>query len=762
MKNLLRSPLYWLLSVLLLIATACVAQPGSARSTYSGEIAAPDGRPVAGANVRLQIDGHTLQAISADDGGFLFSTRLHGPAAVQVRAAGFAPLRHGISRSQPVRLTLSLAAAWQRVVVTASKTPMALDQSANAVQVLSRRDLQHSASLTLADRLTQVTGFQLYRRSSTLVANPTAQGISLRGLGSTSASRTLVLADGVPLSDPFGGWVDWNQVPALAIQDVEVVSGGVSNLYGSGAIGGVVNIIERQPNAAAYAVDAGYAQENTPHISLLGAEVRGPWSGMAAADLLRTDGYIVVAPDARGPIDTRANVHYENGEIYLRRIFAPHALTFLRGNVLNEARGNGTPLQKNSTRFWRYSTGVDWTPARAGAFALRLFGSDENYFQTFSSVAASRASEALTRLQQVPTQQLGGSTQWTRALFSRWTLVAGADVDDVRATDFETPIQHGNPNGVSDTSARQRDTGVYAEAILQLPKWTVTGSLRGDNFRNLDAIQFMQTGSGPILVNRIPNRSEAIFSPKLGVVRRVDRFVTATGSAYRAFRSPTLNELYRGFQVGQEITLPNADLQSERATGWETGAEFTIPVWRTSARASYFWTEVNRPVTSLLVSATPTKIIQRRENLGQIRSRGVALAYRTEPLSWISVTGGYQYANATVTKFSQDPQLVGTWIPEVPHNTATMQARATKPRLGAAALLATVSGKEYDSDGNTYLLHGYFRLDAYVSHALGSRVDIYGSVNNLFNRSIETGRTPILTLGTPRMVGFGIRIHSPN
>jgi outer membrane receptor protein involved in Fe transport len=745
------------------LSLACAGQhKPSPAHIYSGVIMGPTGQPVAGADLQLNIGSHSLQAVTADDGGFRFSTAVEGPAVLRIRAAGFAPFQLTILSSEPMRLNLKLATDVQRVVVTASRTPLALDESANAVQVVSRQALQRSATLTLGDRLRQVTGLNFFRRSSTLVANPTSQGVSLRGLGSTAASRTLVLANGIPISDPFGGWIYWDQVPLLAIDGVEVVSGGVSSLYGSSAVGGVINIIERQPNTTTYALDTGYAQENTPHLFALATTVHGPWSGMAAGDLLRTDGYIEVAPDVRGPVDTRANVHYQNGEVFLRRIFAERAIAYLRGNVLNEARGNGTPLQSNATRLWRYSSGLDWTTESAGVFSVQLFGSQEHYRQSFSSVPADQSSESLTRLQYVTTQQLGASAQWTKTLLSNLTLLAGADADDVRATDYELPILHGSPNGLGDTSARQRDVGEYAEALFEYHRWTLTGSVRGDDFLNLNAVQNTQTGTGPITETQIPDRSESILSPKLGVVRHLDHHFTLTASAYRAFRSPTLNELYRQGQVGQEITLANPHLLSERATGWEAGTEFTLPSHNARIRASYFWTEVNRPVTALTLSVTPSKIVNQRENLGQVRSRGVALNYEAEPFSWLAVTGGYQYANATVTQFVQEPQLVGKWIPQVPHNTATMQVRATKRKVGLIGLLGTVGGRQYDDAANVFLLHDYFQLNGYVSHELGSRVELYGAMNNMFNRSIEIGRTPILTLATPRMASFGIRIHSPN
>ena len=737
-----------------------VALAQQATSVYSGQVVGPSGHPVVGATVQLQVGDRILLLVTGIQGDFQTSTRLMGPATLVLKVPGYAPRKESILPNQPHTVNLTLATNSERVVVTADRTALALNESADTVRVVSQRALQQTANLTLGDQLRQVTGLQFFRRSSTLVANPTSQGVSLRGLGSTAASRTLVLAGHVPLNDPFGGWVYWDQLPSLAIQDVEVERGGASDLYGSSAIGGVINLIQRQAGPTAYAVDTGYGQENTPHGAILGTTAIGPWAGLVAADWLRTDGYIQVAPDVRGPVDTPANVHYQNAETDLRRTIAERGDVFLRGNMLNEARGNGTPLQTNATRLWRYTGGFDWATENAGSFMARLFGTQEHYRQSFSATSAGQQSEFLTRLQSVAVQQFGGSVQWTKALRPWLMLIAGSDGNDVRASDNETPIKNRLPNGLSDTSARQRDIGEYAEGLLQTKNWTVATSLRGDDFLNLDTAQYLQTGQGPITTSAIPNRSETLANPRLGVVRRMDRYVSLTGSVYRAFRSPTINELYRQFQVGQEITLANPHLQSERATGWETGLQFAVPQRNTVVRASYFWTEVNRPVTSLTISATPTKVVLQRENLGQIRSRGISLDYESQPLSWLSITGGYQYANATVTQFAQDPSLVGKWIPQVAHNMATAQVRAMQPKLGVAELLGTISGRQYDDDANTFLLHGYFQLDGYVAHAFNSHVEIYGAVNNIFDREIQVGRTPLLTLGTPRMASIGIRFHS--
>jgi outer membrane receptor for Fe3+-dicitrate len=147
----------------------------------------------------------------------------------------------------------------------------------------------------------------------------------------------------------------------------------------------------------------------------------------------------------------------------------------------------------------------------------------------------------------------------------------------------------------------------------------------------------------------------------------------------------------------------------------------------------------------------------KRENLGQIASRGVSIDFQLKPLSWLVIDGGYQYARATVTQGTQD---LGNWIPEVARNLATMNVRAYHPRIGTLNLQSRLSGRQYDDDANAFLLHGYYRLDAYASHDFGRRIEIFSAGENMLNRQIEVSKTPTTTLATPRVerIGFLIRM----
>jgi outer membrane receptor protein involved in Fe transport len=660
----------------------------------------------------------------------------------------------------------------EQVEVTAYRTPLAALNSPASTRTLDQAELARAAAPTLDGKLREVPGFELFRRTSALVANPTTEGVSLRGLGSTAASRTLVVSDDVPLNDPYGGWIHWDELPSLAIRSVEVVRGGASDLYGSSAIGGVVNVIpvapEKSGEAPRLELMSGYGAEATTDNAALGTMARGRYGGMLAAGLTATDGYVLVAPALRGAVDTRSNVHAENGLFEADRTVGTDSRVFLRSNVLNENRHNGTQLTVNATRLWRYAAGADLTRLSA-----RAYGASEHYYQSFSSVGAGRGAERLTRTNEDPDNELGASGRWTQPVFRDTVLVAGGDVRDVRAADYA--FSPSVPVTVTSTTARQRQTGGYGEILATPGAWTLSGSARVDHFSNGDAAQYPAAGG----VKPEPSLSETVVDPRLGVSRRITPVFAVNASGFRAYRAPTENELYRTGQVGQQTTLPNPALRSERATGWETGVAAAPAWWTSSLRASYFWTQVNRPITALTLSTTPTATTLMRENLGQIESRGVSLDGIVHPTvtlpaeTRLTIEGGYQFAIATVTQFAQEPKLVGKWIPQVARNAGTLQATLTSDRLGLLSVQTRASGRQFDDDVNAYELHSYVRFDVYASHSFGrgsrghspgghepaGRYEAFVAVENLLDRSIDAGRTPIRTLGTPQLVRFGVRVR---
>jgi outer membrane receptor protein involved in Fe transport len=174
-------------------------------------------------------------------------------------------------------------------------------------------------------------------------------------------------------------------------------------------------------------------------------------------------------------------------------------------------------------------------------------------------------------------------------------------------------------------------------------------------------------------------------------------------------------------------------------------------------RSSYFWTEVNRPVSTVTLVSTPTSTLLMRENLGQLTSQGLAAEWELKPVGFMSVIGGYQLAFSTVTKFQADPTLVGKWTPQVPRNMATLQVRFERERLGILSLDLRSSGHQFDDSANQYRLAGYAQVDIFAEHNFRRQWQIYCGIQNLLNQPLEAGKTPILTLGAPITVMGGVR-----
>jgi outer membrane receptor protein involved in Fe transport len=700
------------------------------------------GLPVAGASVVA--------------GGPPVSTNGAGMATVSVAAGGriraFEPgMDSGavVVSGDTMRLVLRTAGVAEAVTVAATRSAGVVGEHAETIDVVSGSELRSFPALTLDESLRQHAGFELYRRAGSRVANPTSEGISLRGLGSTAVSRTLVLEDGVPVNDPFGGWIHWDETAPQAISAVTIATGGGSDLYGSSALGGVIDLVAARPTESLGDFWASGGGQATSDVS--GRLDRGGklWLGTVAGEGFRTAGYTPTDPAIAGPVDVPANSHFQNGHVEVDRRIGPNGRAFLMGNGLNEARGNGTVLTNNATRLWRYVGGDDWALNDTVSGRFRAFGSEQGYRQSFSSIPASRLTESLTRQQRVRVQEMGLSTD-AAAHFGPFAVVGGADVRDIRAKDVETPITAGKVTSIQDTTARQRFVGGFGELLYGHGGWSGAASVRVDHAANLDTVQKVNGVGTPLT-----DRAEVVANPRVGVVRRLNRLVSLKAAGFRAFRAPTMNELYRTGQVGQQVTQPNTGLLSERATGWEAGANVGSEGDRFSGSATYFWTEINRPVSAVLVSGNTYK----RQNLGQLRSQGVELRGMVRVMRGVTGTVGYQFADAVVTKFSAQPALVGNKLPEVPQNAVTAQLRVATGRSGSFTFAVRRSGTIFDDSANTLILRGFFQADVYGERRVVKNLVAFGAVQNLFNQRADASRTPQLTLGSGILAVGGVKVN---
>ncbi|HEY7543372.1 MAG TPA: TonB-dependent receptor, partial [Blastocatellia bacterium] len=603
---------------------------------------------------------------------------------ITVRAQGFASLsKQWSEQDKAIEFVLEPDPISEEVIITAARTETRVSDTGASLVVLSGEDLSTTAALTLDDALRQAVGFSLFRRSSSRTANPTTQGVSLRGVGASGASRAVVFSDGIPLNDPFGGWVYWDRIPREAISRVELVRGGESSLYGTDALGGAINFIRREPRDVDASIEASYGNEKTPYGSFFAGGRVAQLGARVSGEIFHTDGYIIVDERERGLIDTAAGSEHTSFDLTLERFFSS-GRAFINGSVFGEDRENGTPLQQNRTHIRQLVIGADIQSTRVGSFLLRAYAGTQVFDQDFSAVAADRNSETLTRSQRVPAQQTGFVAQWSRAAGSRQTAVAGVDYREVRGASDELVFVAGNLSSAIGAGGRERTTGVFGQDIIRITdRFIATASARVDHWSNFDALSTTQplAAPGPTRVTLFDDRDETAFSPRLSLLYKATDNLSLTASGYRAFRAPTLNELYRSFRVGNVFTLANENLKAERLTGGEAGAHAYVFRRKLNIRGAFFWSEVTRPVANLTLSVTPALITRRRENLGRTRSRGLEVEAEARVTSDVFISGGYQFVDATVLEFPANTALEGLLIPQVPRHQFTFQARYSNPRF---------------------------------------------------------------------------------
>lgn len=710
------------------------AQPVS----LTGTVVDISGAAIAGAEIAATTaDGRTVNAESAPDGTFTIDGAV---TSLRVVAPGFSgtevPTPNGT-----VRVVLRPAGFADSVVVTATRGAERLPSAASST-VLTSAELSNSPAGSLDDVLRQTPGFSLFRRSSSRVANPTTQGVTLRGVSGSGASRTLVLADGVPLNDPFGSWVYWNRVPQAAVDRVEVVRGATGDLYGADALGGVVQVLTFRPDRSRLRATVDGGSHSTFRGSLFGGIEHDGWAGSGAFEATTTDGAYTVAPEARGPVDTRADSDYATGFLTGgRQRDTWHA--WLKVAIYDEERGNGTPMQVNTTD-WSEVSGTVGGNVGGGVWEARAARSAQDYYQTFSAVASGRATERLTTEQTTDTSYTSAGAQWTRPIGSV-TLIAGGDYQQTDSTVSELRYSFTNvQTGPFLAGGEERSGALYARASVPAgDRVTVDLGSRVDWWNSTPT---------DIL---LPEKSVTFFSPRAAVAWRQGH-VSLQGAVYRANRPPTLNELHRGFRVGNAVTNPNPLLDPETLTGVEGGV---LATWSgVSTRVTAFFNNLDGAIANVTLSSTPTLITRERRNSDKVRATGVEFEADARLTSTLSVNGQLVYTSSHFRGSVAEPEIEGNQVPQVPEIQGGVGLTWADPRLATATVQARFSGEQFDDDTNTFVLGAYGVVDFQVSRAITPGLVGFVAVENLFDEDYDTGRTPIRLIGWPRTIRVGMRV----
>ena len=764
-----------------------------ALSSISGVVRDTTGAVVPDASVIIRLaSGPEIRTVTGPDGRFTVDAPA-GDATLIVRAGGFAEKAQKVSASSGVMdITVVPASLLEMVTVTPTRTEQRLGDVPASQSVVTREALQASPALLADDVLRQVPSFSLFRRTSGLVAQPTAQGVSLRGIGPSGQSRTLVLLDGIPFNDPFGGWVYWTRVPMASVDRVEITEDASSSVYGNIAMGGVINIITSHPTRRTLELNPQYGDHSSPKFDFFGSNQWDKVSAVVDGSFLHTDGFPIVEQIERGPIDNSANVEYKNVSAKLEFNPSDRLQGFARAGYFSESRNNGKIGELNDTRWTTVNGGIRARLQDDSDLQARLFVDAQRAHFNFLAVTNPTTTRNVVRLatdQNVPTNGVGGMVQWSKALARSNAFSAGFDWRWVDGESQEAAYVAAVPTsivGVTQAATlsvqrfsggTQQSLGAYVQDIFTpLDKLVLTFSARVDRWNNYSGHNLETTvATGlPTANNRasIPDTNDTVVSPHVGALYHVSDRVSIWGAANSGFRSPTLTELYRQFSVGAITTRPNDQLAPERLVGGELGVN-VAPVKNASVRLTYFDNRVTNPVLNVTLSATSAQ----KQNVPETQVRGVQtdVEYRLGT-AW-RFSAAYIYDDAGVTDGGVlNAALVGKQLQQVSKNRGTLQVAYSNPKYANVAVGMQFVGLSYNDDLNVNFipvatlahagitdaypagLPGYALVDLSVSRQFASNLQGFVGVQNLLDTMYFVQTNPS-TIGTPRMVNIGVRLR---
>ena len=619
------------------------------------------------------------------------------------------------------------------------------------VRDIGRDSIGTSASGRIEDVLASVAGFQQFRRSDSRSSNPSAQGVTLRALGGNATSRALVLLDGVPMADPFFGYIPLSALAPERLGRVRVTRGGGAGAFGAGAVAGTIELTSADAAtlgalaASALVNDRGESEVSASLAPSLGrgfAVVGGRWD--------RGRGFWTTPVGQRVPASVRAG--FESWSAALRGV-AP-----IGDTVEMQAR----VMAFDDSRVLRFA-GARTTSSGQDA-SLRLVGRGDWQFDAlayvqardFSNVVISSSTFRRTLDQSsTPSTGMGGKIELRPPVGGDHVLRLGGDLRIADGRMREEPYA-GNPAIVTarrGVGGRNSDLGFYVEDDWTLGDMVLTLGGRADRWTVRDGY-FRETTPAGVVTSETRFADRAGWSASLrgGAVWRVGGGMALRGVGYSGLRLPTLNELYRPFVVFPVRTQANAALRNEQLRGFEAGVDFAP-----SDAISLSLTAFDNRLKHAIANVTLAPDLRERRNVDAIRARGLEA---TAELRWGDVTfdGSLAFTDAELRASGDSAGLDGMRPAQAPKIAASGRI-AWQPRPGWH-VTATVRhvGAQFEDDLETDVLRAATTLDAYAEVPLHRGVSLVLRGENLTDTHIVTrNQGGSIDLGTPRTLWAGVR-----
>jgi len=640
-----------------------------------------------------------------------------------------------------------------RIVVTGEGLSLPPGTPAYGSVIIDRDRLTNSASGRIESVLGDVAGFQQFRRSDSRSANPSAQGATLRALGGNASSRTLVLLDGVPMADPFFGYIPFSALVPDRLSVVRVTRGGGIGAFGAGAVAGTIELASAtRDQLPTLAASAFYGSKDateltaslTPDLGGGYVSLSGRWD--------RGDGFQTTPKDQR--VAATAPAAYDGWSTNLRAV-APLSATSeiqFRGTIFHDER---TLRFKGADSM---SEGQDASIRVISRGAWQVDALAYIQARNFSNIVIS-ASTFRKSLDQrnTPSTGIGGKIELRPPVGPDHVLRVGADTRFATGDMFEDAY---NANIAANpvTSRRhaggeQMTTGVFAEDDWTLGRLVLTGGARADRWTISNGF-YRASGTGAAN-NSFADRSDWQFSGRAGALYRISDAVALRGAAYSGFRLPTLNELYRPFVVFPITTRANAALTPEKLKGAEAGVDVT-PVQGLTLSVTGFINRLDDAIAN--VTLTNVANTRERQNVDHITAKGVELT-AIGRVSDFLLSASYAYSHSMV--HAPGMGFDGLTPAQSPRHAASATL-AWEPKEGPAlsATLRYVS-KQYEDDLQKDVLPHALTIDAVARLPLGHGVTLVARGENLFDEEVVTRNAAgSIDLGTPRTLWIGFRFAS--
>lgn len=661
------------------------------------------------------------------------------------------------------------------IVVTAARLPPAASEAAFSVVRIGEERL--SRETRLDEALRSVPAVSLFRRTSSLAANPTTQGISLRAIAPSGAGRTLVTLDGVPLNDPFGGWVIWSQVPTESLSGLDVVRGAGAGPYGAGALTGVIALRER--DGAGGALDLSGGELGGQRLGAASTLSAGRFSLTGALQREVSDGYVPVRGPAAGAADTPLDLETLSGALRLDAAFAGDVALSLRASAYDEERGSGLLGARSSASGESYSATVSRAPnAERLGWRAQVWRRTSDFANTSVAVAAGRGSTTPANDQfATPAEGWG----WNLALRRTAVPLGGGRLEwevgaDARFNEGETRELF---RFIGGTFTRDRVAGgetsvigAYAEVSWTGGLWLVAGGLRVDGWENTAGrrIERDRATGLPTLNETDPDRSGEVVSARLAARRELGGGWAGRAAAYSGFRPATLNELHRPFRVGNDLTEANAALEPETIQGVEAGLSWNNDA--TEVQAAVFWNQLDDAIVNVTIGVGPGTfpragfvpaggVLRQRQNAGTIEATGVEASVTHEIDDRLSLDAALSLTDAEVDGRTAAPRLTGLRPAQAPEISAS--ASAVWQATDRLTLVGRIryEGARFEDDLNSRTLDEAVTLDARAEWEVRGGVIAFVAADNLFDADVEVSETGdgVQGFGPPRVVRAGLSLR---